>query len=206
MENFLWFSDLHGFWQHLPNYNPIGVSNSNSGTDHAACAANLFSKSTSPKFEEPTDGFLDNKENFAPAPSMTPPPTSLANPISSQLEALTRARVAETDRLQVKRKYLHEEMMGSLNTKRDVKRMKIDAQEREAAADREFRASEADKARAHELVVLQMQLALSRGGNVAPPSITTPVIVVPPPAASMWSPDLSSFPQQYDFSSFINGK
>ncbi|KAJ7862093.1 hypothetical protein B0H14DRAFT_2740782 [Mycena olivaceomarginata] len=38
------WDELDGFWRELPNYNPIGVSNSTGGVDHAAAAASLFRK------------------------------------------------------------------------------------------------------------------------------------------------------------------
>jgi hypothetical protein len=38
------WDELDGFWRELPNYNPIGVSNSTSGVDHAAAAVSLFRK------------------------------------------------------------------------------------------------------------------------------------------------------------------
>jgi hypothetical protein len=38
------WDELDGFWCELPNYSPIGVSNSTGGVDHAAAAASLFRK------------------------------------------------------------------------------------------------------------------------------------------------------------------
>lgn len=37
-----WWDDLHVFWRELPNYNTVGVSSSQPGTDHAAAATNLY--------------------------------------------------------------------------------------------------------------------------------------------------------------------
>lgn len=37
-----WWDNLHAFWWELPNYNTIGISSSQPGTDHAAAAANLY--------------------------------------------------------------------------------------------------------------------------------------------------------------------
>jgi hypothetical protein len=38
------WDELDGFWREFPNYNPIGISNSTGGVDHAAAAASLFRK------------------------------------------------------------------------------------------------------------------------------------------------------------------
>ncbi|KAK7022504.1 hypothetical protein R3P38DRAFT_2780517 [Favolaschia claudopus] len=43
-EEFPHWDELHSFWRELPNYNPIGVSNSSGGTDHASRAESLFNK------------------------------------------------------------------------------------------------------------------------------------------------------------------
>ena len=37
-----WWKDFHSFWRELPNYNPIGVTTSTPGVDHASQAAALF--------------------------------------------------------------------------------------------------------------------------------------------------------------------
>lgn len=42
------FEDLHKLWRELPNYNPVGVSSSEHGQDHAATAAALFQRRSSP--------------------------------------------------------------------------------------------------------------------------------------------------------------
>ncbi|RXW11281.1 hypothetical protein EST38_g14574 [Candolleomyces aberdarensis] len=39
---FPWFEDFHSFWKDLPNYNPIAVTTSLPGADHAANAAAAF--------------------------------------------------------------------------------------------------------------------------------------------------------------------
>ncbi|CAK5270459.1 unnamed protein product [Mycena citricolor] len=41
-EKFVHWDKLHAFWQELPNYNPIVVTNAKSGGDHAKRAGNLF--------------------------------------------------------------------------------------------------------------------------------------------------------------------
>ncbi|KAF7366981.1 hypothetical protein MSAN_00956800 [Mycena sanguinolenta] len=46
-ESFPHWDALHGFWRELPNYNPIGVTNSVSGGDHAGRAQSLFRKNSS---------------------------------------------------------------------------------------------------------------------------------------------------------------
>jgi hypothetical protein len=51
------WDDLHSFWKELPNYRPIGVSNSAGGQDHAAQATRLFTgkKSKQDEFENTDD-------------------------------------------------------------------------------------------------------------------------------------------------------
>lgn len=39
---FPWYEELHAFWKDLPNYNPIAITTSTPGTDHAADAAAAF--------------------------------------------------------------------------------------------------------------------------------------------------------------------
>ncbi|KAK7006869.1 hypothetical protein R3P38DRAFT_2554979, partial [Favolaschia claudopus] len=46
-EDFPHWDELDSFWRELPNYNPIGVNNSASGTNHAARAGSLFAKGAS---------------------------------------------------------------------------------------------------------------------------------------------------------------
>jgi hypothetical protein len=43
-DSFPYWDKLDGFWCELPNYNPIGVSNSTGGVDHGARAESLFAK------------------------------------------------------------------------------------------------------------------------------------------------------------------
>lgn len=37
-----WWKEFHSFWRELPNYNPISVTTSTPGLDHAAEASALF--------------------------------------------------------------------------------------------------------------------------------------------------------------------
>jgi hypothetical protein len=41
-KSFPFWDDLHGFWRELPSYNPIGISSSYAGQNHASSAAKLF--------------------------------------------------------------------------------------------------------------------------------------------------------------------
>ncbi|KAJ7746212.1 hypothetical protein B0H14DRAFT_2275626, partial [Mycena olivaceomarginata] len=40
-DSFPYWDELDGFWRELPNYNPIGVSNSTGGVDHGVRAESL---------------------------------------------------------------------------------------------------------------------------------------------------------------------
>jgi len=41
-----WWKELHSFWRELPNYNPICVTTSTPGVDHAGQAAAAFNPDT----------------------------------------------------------------------------------------------------------------------------------------------------------------
>ncbi|KAF8200151.1 hypothetical protein BJ912DRAFT_948114 [Pholiota molesta] len=48
-----WWKELHSFWRELPNYNPISVTTSTPGLDHAAEASALFDENP-PSDREPS--------------------------------------------------------------------------------------------------------------------------------------------------------
>ncbi|KAJ3804593.1 hypothetical protein F5876DRAFT_70497, partial [Lentinula aff. lateritia] len=47
-EEFEFWDDLHAMWSELPNYNPIGVSNATSGSNHSNNTSELFGQSVTP--------------------------------------------------------------------------------------------------------------------------------------------------------------
>ncbi|KAJ3930648.1 MAG: hypothetical protein NXY57DRAFT_962507 [Lentinula lateritia] len=47
-EEFEFWDDLHAMWSELPNYNPIGVSNATSGSNHSNNTSELFGQSVAP--------------------------------------------------------------------------------------------------------------------------------------------------------------
>ncbi len=42
LKDWPWWKELHSFWRELPNYNPIAVTNSTPGVNHAALAAACY--------------------------------------------------------------------------------------------------------------------------------------------------------------------
>ncbi|KAF8156742.1 hypothetical protein B0H34DRAFT_808159 [Crassisporium funariophilum] len=57
-----WWKEFHGFWRELPNYNPIGVTSSTPGADHAAAAAALFDVPTEVEPDDPPEGDAPGKD------------------------------------------------------------------------------------------------------------------------------------------------
>ena len=56
-EQWPFYNDLHNLWSELPNYNPVGITNSSPGQDFAAKAAAVFSKQSG---ETDSSGIEDN--------------------------------------------------------------------------------------------------------------------------------------------------
>ena len=56
-----WWKEFHSFWRELPNYNPIAVTTSTPGVDHAGQAATIF-ESTGQGDVDSETGAIANEE------------------------------------------------------------------------------------------------------------------------------------------------
>jgi hypothetical protein len=74
---------LHNLWSELPNYNPVGVTNSGPGQDFAAKAAAVFSKRSG---ETDSSGVEDNYPNPDEEDDQTPHDADASNRDSSEFD------------------------------------------------------------------------------------------------------------------------
>ena len=82
-EQWPFYNNLHNIWSELPNYNPVGVTNSGPGQDFAARAATVFSKrsgKTDSSGVEDNYMIPDDKDDLAPMMQM--PATMMAQSLT----------------------------------------------------------------------------------------------------------------------------
>lgn len=58
-----WWKEFHSFWRELPNYNPIAVTTSTPGVDHAGQAATIFESTGHGDDDSDTGAIADEERN-----------------------------------------------------------------------------------------------------------------------------------------------
>jgi len=57
-----WWKEFHSFWRELPNYNPIAVTTSTPGVDHAGQAATIFESTGHGDVQDSETGAIADEE------------------------------------------------------------------------------------------------------------------------------------------------